>query len=128
MRYTVILTDEVKAKLHALPLALRREIGHKLFLLEEDLSGNVDRFVALLFDETSDIDPPGPLGSRAWFEGWLHVLMEDADRITSALARITSILPPRSTSTPIARPFSITTRRAKARSRRTLPPFIAGRR
>ncbi len=45
----------------------------------EDLSGNVDRFVALLFDETSDIDPPGPLGSRAWFEGWLHVLMEDAD-------------------------------------------------
>ena len=45
----------------------------------EDLSENVDRFVALLFDETSDIDPPGPLGSRSWFEGWLHVLMEDAD-------------------------------------------------
>ena len=43
MRYTVILTDEVKAKLHALPLALRREIGHKLFLLEEDLSGNVKK-------------------------------------------------------------------------------------
>ena len=45
----------------------------------EDLSDNVDRFVALLFDETSDIDPPGPLGSRSWFEGWLHVLLEDAD-------------------------------------------------
>ncbi len=43
MRYTVILTDEVKGKLHALPLALRREIGHKLFLLEEDLSGNVKK-------------------------------------------------------------------------------------
>ena len=26
VRYTVILTDEVKARLHALPLALRREI------------------------------------------------------------------------------------------------------
>ena len=43
MRYTVILTDEVKAQLHALPLALRREIGHKLFLLEEDLTGNVKK-------------------------------------------------------------------------------------
>jgi len=45
----------------------------------ENLSDNVDRFVAFLFDETSDIDPPGPLGSRSWFEGWLHVLLEDAD-------------------------------------------------
>jgi peptidoglycan-N-acetylglucosamine deacetylase len=44
-----------------------------------ELADNVDRFVALLFDETSDIDPPGPLGSRSWFEGWLHVLMEDTD-------------------------------------------------
>ena len=44
-----------------------------------DLSDNVDRFVALLFDETSDIDAPGPLGSRSWFEGWLHVLLEDSD-------------------------------------------------
>ena len=43
MRYTVILTDEVKARLHALPLTLRREIGHKLFLLEEDLAGNVKK-------------------------------------------------------------------------------------
>ncbi len=40
----------------------------------EELSDNVDRFVALLFDETSDIDSPGPLGSRRWFEGWLNVL------------------------------------------------------
>src|SRR5206468_3213032 len=43
------------------------------------LADNVDRFVAMLFDETSDIDPPGPLGSRSWFEGWLHVLLEDSD-------------------------------------------------
>ena len=43
VRYTVILTDEVKAGLHALPLTLRREIGHKLFLLEEDLAGNVKK-------------------------------------------------------------------------------------
>src|SRR5213596_2540451 len=45
----------------------------------QNLADNVDRFVALLFDETSDIDPPGPLGSRSWFEGWLHVLLEDSD-------------------------------------------------
>ena len=45
----------------------------------DELSDNVDRFVASLFDETSDVDPPGPLGSRSWFEGWLHVLLEDAD-------------------------------------------------
>jgi len=43
VRYTVVLTDEVKAKLHALPLALRREIGHNLFLLEDDLTGDVKK-------------------------------------------------------------------------------------
>ncbi len=43
VRYTVILTDEVKAKLRAMPLPLRREIGHKLFLLEEDLAGSVKK-------------------------------------------------------------------------------------
>src|SRR5437773_3603885 len=54
--------------------------GQELDYIDFDnLSDNVDRFVALLFDETSDIDPPGPLGSRSWFEGWLHVLLEDAD-------------------------------------------------
>src|SRR6202521_5759508 len=45
----------------------------------EELSDNVDRFVALLFDETSDIDSAGPLGSRRWFEGWLNVLMDGAE-------------------------------------------------
>src|SRR3954464_724720 len=45
----------------------------------DELSDNVDRFVAMLFDETSDIDAPGPLGSRRWFEGWLSVLMDGAE-------------------------------------------------
>ena len=43
MRYTVVLTDEVKAKLRALPLALRRNIGHSLFQLEQDLGGDVKK-------------------------------------------------------------------------------------
>ncbi len=45
----------------------------------DSLSETVDRFVALLFDETSDTDPPGPLASRQWFESWLHALLKDAD-------------------------------------------------
>jgi cellulose synthase/poly-beta-1,6-N-acetylglucosamine synthase-like glycosyltransferase/peptidoglycan/xylan/chitin deacetylase (PgdA/CDA1 family)/spore germination protein YaaH len=45
----------------------------------DELSDNVDRFVAALFDETSDTDPAGPLSSRSWFEGWLHVLLEGTD-------------------------------------------------
>lgn len=43
MHYTIVLTDEVKDKLRALPPALRREIGHRLFLLEEDLGSNVKK-------------------------------------------------------------------------------------
>jgi peptidoglycan-N-acetylglucosamine deacetylase len=45
----------------------------------DELSPYIDRFVAMLFDETSDVEAPGPLASRLWFEGWLHVLMEDSD-------------------------------------------------
>src|SRR3954466_9049996 len=45
----------------------------------EELSDNVDRFVAMLFDETSDVDPAGPLGSKRWFEGWLTVLLDGAE-------------------------------------------------
>ena len=45
----------------------------------DELSENIDRFVALLFDETSANDTPGPLGSRGWFEGWLNVLLEEGE-------------------------------------------------
>src|SRR5260370_29582541 len=48
--------------------------------MDVDVSADtVDCFVAMLFDETSDVDPPGQIGSRSWFEGWLHVLLEDSD-------------------------------------------------
>ncbi|MBA2241436.1 MAG: type II toxin-antitoxin system RelE/ParE family toxin [Chthoniobacterales bacterium] len=43
MHYTVVLTDEVKSKLRSMPLALRKELGHKLFMLEEDLTGDVKK-------------------------------------------------------------------------------------
>ena len=54
--------------------------GQELDYIDFDqVADNVDRFVAMLFDETSDTDPPGPLASRSWFEGWVHVLLEDTD-------------------------------------------------
>jgi peptidoglycan-N-acetylglucosamine deacetylase len=54
--------------------------GQELDYIDFDaLADNVDRFVAMLFDETSDTDPPGPLASRSWFEGWLRVLLESSD-------------------------------------------------
>ncbi|PYL74966.1 MAG: hypothetical protein DMF26_09385, partial [Verrucomicrobia bacterium] len=54
--------------------------GQELDYVDIDaLSDNVDRFVAMLFDETSETDPPGPLASRPWFEGWLHVLLEGSE-------------------------------------------------
>src|SRR5437762_1355593 len=56
------------------------EPGQELDYIDFDaLADNVDRFVAMLFDETSDTDPPGPLASRSWFEGWMRVLLEDSD-------------------------------------------------
>src|SRR6266480_3241775 len=54
--------------------------GQELDYIDIDALGdNIDRFVAMLFDETSETDPPGPLASRSWFEGWVHVLLEDSD-------------------------------------------------
>ncbi len=77
-----LLLEKFADALHAdgLQLWMCVSPGQELDYLDfDDLSDYVDRFVALLFDETSDIDPPGPLASRDWFEGWLHVLLEDSD-------------------------------------------------
>jgi cellulose synthase/poly-beta-1,6-N-acetylglucosamine synthase-like glycosyltransferase/peptidoglycan/xylan/chitin deacetylase (PgdA/CDA1 family)/spore germination protein YaaH len=61
-------------------LWLTVEPGQELDYIDfDELSDNVDRFVAALYDETSDVDLPGPLGSRSWFEGWLQVLIEGSD-------------------------------------------------
>ena len=76
------LLQRFSAALHAeqKQLWLCVQPGQELDYIDFDiLSDHVDRFVAMLFDETSEIDAPGPLGSRSWFEGWLHVLLEDTD-------------------------------------------------
>jgi mRNA interferase RelE/StbE len=43
MRYSLFLSDDVKAKIRALPNELRRQIGYRIFLLQEDLSGDVTK-------------------------------------------------------------------------------------
>ena len=45
----------------------------------ETLAGWVDRFVALLSDENSDSDKPGPISSLDWLEGWLKVIDNTGD-------------------------------------------------
>ena len=41
-----------------------------------DLAPVVDRFVALVFDEHSDSDEPGPVASQEWLDGWLEVVAD----------------------------------------------------
>ena len=51
------------------------------------LTGTVDYFMAGLFDETSDEEPPGPIASQDWFAGWLKVIeqYDCADRWIATL-------------------------------------------
>jgi cellulose synthase/poly-beta-1,6-N-acetylglucosamine synthase-like glycosyltransferase/peptidoglycan/xylan/chitin deacetylase (PgdA/CDA1 family)/spore germination protein YaaH len=68
---------EIAAALHAqnLELWLRIPMGHELILYDlESLSPAVDHFIATLHDENSDTDPPGPIASQDWFEGWLDTV------------------------------------------------------
>lgn len=41
----------------------------------EALSPVVDRFVAMLHDENSEMDPPGPIASQPWFDGWIDTML-----------------------------------------------------
>jgi cellulose synthase/poly-beta-1,6-N-acetylglucosamine synthase-like glycosyltransferase/peptidoglycan/xylan/chitin deacetylase (PgdA/CDA1 family)/spore germination protein YaaH len=38
------------------------------------LAEHADHYIAMLYDETADTDPPGPIASQDWFDGWLSVL------------------------------------------------------
>jgi cellulose synthase/poly-beta-1,6-N-acetylglucosamine synthase-like glycosyltransferase/peptidoglycan/xylan/chitin deacetylase (PgdA/CDA1 family)/spore germination protein YaaH len=54
--------------------------GEPLDLSESDkVVEKADRFVALLYDETSEEETAGALSSRPWFEGWLDTLLDEAD-------------------------------------------------
>jgi cellulose synthase/poly-beta-1,6-N-acetylglucosamine synthase-like glycosyltransferase/peptidoglycan/xylan/chitin deacetylase (PgdA/CDA1 family)/spore germination protein YaaH len=51
------------------------QMGDEFNVLDlERLADHADHYLAMLDDETSDTDPPGPIASQDWFEGWLSVL------------------------------------------------------
>jgi cellulose synthase/poly-beta-1,6-N-acetylglucosamine synthase-like glycosyltransferase/peptidoglycan/xylan/chitin deacetylase (PgdA/CDA1 family)/spore germination protein YaaH len=52
-------------------------IGRELKIFDLDrLSHSVDHFVAMLHDENAESDPPGPIASREFFNGWLTTLVD----------------------------------------------------
>ena len=58
-----------------LQLWLQVQMGDELQAYDlETLADDVDFFVALLHDQTSDGDPPGPIAGQDWFNGWLNTL------------------------------------------------------
>ncbi|MDO9262849.1 MAG: polysaccharide deacetylase family protein, partial [Desulfosalsimonadaceae bacterium] len=72
------LLQQIAAALHAknMELWLRIPMGRELMLYDlETLSQDVDHFIAALHDENSDTDPPGPIASQDWFEGWLNTII-----------------------------------------------------
>ena len=54
--------------------------GDEMDLLDSpQVQEKVDRFVALLYEETSADEAPGPLSSPRWFQGWLEALVSETD-------------------------------------------------
>jgi peptidoglycan-N-acetylglucosamine deacetylase len=50
-------------------------VGRELKIFDlETLSSGVDRFIAMLHDQNSEKDPPGPIAAQDWFEGWLQAM------------------------------------------------------
>lgn len=62
---------------HGMELWLCVPMGLELSAFDLDtLAPHVDRFVAMLHDQNSETDPPGPLAAQEWFEGWLNTLVD----------------------------------------------------
>jgi cellulose synthase/poly-beta-1,6-N-acetylglucosamine synthase-like glycosyltransferase/peptidoglycan/xylan/chitin deacetylase (PgdA/CDA1 family)/spore germination protein YaaH len=78
--YQPKITDflqKISAALHAVnkQLWLVVPMGEEITTYDiETLSTSVDRFVAVLYDENSESDEPGPIASQNWLEGWLEVI------------------------------------------------------
>ncbi|MCX5876094.1 MAG: glycosyltransferase [Deltaproteobacteria bacterium] len=73
------LLNKLASVLHAegMELWLCVPMGRELKVLDLDnLAEHVDHFVAMLHDENSESDPPGPIASAEWFNGWLDTIIE----------------------------------------------------
>ena len=69
--------QKVSAALHAVDkkLWLVVPMGDEIKIYDlEALAPVVDQFIAVLYDENSESDSPGPIASQDWFEGWLQVI------------------------------------------------------
>lgn len=79
-------TAEIAALLKRMAAALHREgmelwlcvpMGEELRAFDlEVVAPAIDRLVATLHDENSENDPPGPIASQEWFDGWLEAMMD----------------------------------------------------
>lgn len=72
------LLQRMAAAIHraGLELWLSIPMGKELQVYDlETLASSVDRFIAMLHDQNSEQDPPGPIASKEWFEGWLNALL-----------------------------------------------------
>jgi len=83
--YQAALTEfigRIQTVLHAggLELWLSIPVGDDIKAFDLDgLAAHVDRFVATLYYETGEEDPPGPIASLPWFREWLDVLVQYGD-------------------------------------------------
>jgi len=78
--------EQIAGLLKRMAVALHRQgmelwlcvpMGEELRAFDlELLAPEIDRFVATLHDENSENDPPGPIASLEWFNGWLEAMMD----------------------------------------------------
>lgn len=76
--YTAFLT-QIADSLHRARLELWLSISPGAAYSTFDLAKlqvTVDRFVAVLYDENSETDAPGPIASLPWLQGWLTLISE----------------------------------------------------
>ncbi len=80
-RYTELIEQIAEALHHAdKELWFMVPMGEDLDTFDlEALVVPVDRFVAILHDENSEHDAPGPIASQSWLEGWLKVIEQFGD-------------------------------------------------
>ena len=70
-----------RLRLEGLELWLSVPARRQLVLLDlAGLAPSVDRFVANLYDENAELDPPGPVASQAFVDGWLDTLVRGYGR------------------------------------------------
>ena len=74
-RFLATMADALHKERMELWLCVSTGRDLKIYDLDT-LSPHVDRFVAMLHDEHAEFDPPGPIASRDFFDGWLSTLVD----------------------------------------------------